>query len=325
MGVIRVVLFLCSFASPALAQTSVQIECDNVTDNGVAIQAAVNALPSFGGDVVLQPVGSLLCMQATTVVVLTPNVSISARGQGNEIHNVGSIVAQCPLALSWNGVTYGWMFRWSPPNAGAGTQYLAGGSLKGVCLLGNGIAGVGVEIESQRRGVFRDLYLENFIYAAIDLNVIGAALGEPSCTQFNEFSQIAINQFAVTGAGIRLNQNSFCNVSFNSFYGLDIGHHNGPGILDVGGDDNSFFTTRIYRAAAGTGYSIDWRVSGAGTSAYPANTETFYSLSTTAAAIARTGTYGITIFSLDKGNGSPNPIREAGAQVSCTASSGKAC
>jgi hypothetical protein len=325
MGVIRVVLFLCSFAGPALAQTSVQIECDNVTDNGVAIQAAVNALPSFGGDVVLQPVGSLLCMQATTVVVLTPNVSISARGQGNEIHNVGSIVAQCPLALSWNGVTYGWMFRWSPPNAGAGTQYLAGGSLKGVCLLGNGIAGVGVEIESQRRGVFRDLYLENFIYAAIDLNVIGAALGEPSCTQFNEFSQIAINQFAVTGAGIRLNQNSFCNVSFNSFYGLDIGHHNGPGILDVGGDDNSFFTTRIYRAAAGTGYSIDWSVSGTGASAYPANTETFYSLSTTAAAIARGKTYGITIFSLDKGNGSPNPIREAGAQVSCTASTGKPC
>jgi hypothetical protein len=325
VGVVRVVLFLCFFASPALAQTSVQIKCDNWTDNGVAIQAAVNALPSFGGDIVLEPVGSQTCMQATTVVVQMPNVTILARGQGNEIHNVGSIATQCPLALSWNGVSYGWMFRWSPPAAGAGTQYLAGGSLKGLCLLGNGIAGVGVEIISQRHGVFRDLYLENFIYAAIDLSVAGAALGEPSCTQFDEFSQLAINQYAVTGAGIRLNQNSFCNASFNSFYGLDIGHNQGPGILDVGGDDNSFFTTRIYRAAGGTGYSIDWSVSGTGTSAYPANTETFYSLSTSAPAIARSGTYGITIFSLDKGNGSPNPIREAGAQVTCTASTGVPC
>jgi len=320
-----------SLSSSVLGYVTVQLACDGATDDGATIQAAINGLSAKGGNILLWTKGAGTCVDKTAITNAgKPNVTLTAQGQGNVSHQVGSQYTQCPISLVWSGASAATMIVFtSPVGSGATAQWLSGGGLNGLCLFGNGIANYDLIVASQYHGLYENLYLDGAIVAQLGLTDDPTLSTDIANNQFDTFSNIYLAAGTqASSIGLLINYTA-ANTSLSNFYGLDINFTTGgAGIQDNGGDNNHFYGTRIFRNA-GSGAAVD--LSENTTVPYPTNSETFYGLSTNAPIIARgttsfpgkTATYGNTIYDLDKGNATPDPTIETGATVTWFDSDGR--
>ena len=318
-------------AAAAAIGTPVQLACNGTTDDGATIQAAINGLPVKGGNILLWTAGASSCNLRTALTNDgKPNVTLTAQGLGNVAHQGGSQLTQCAIPLVWNGSGGATMITFTAPVlSGSNNQWLLGGGLQGVCLFGNSLAAYDLVVASQYHGLYSNIYLDGATTADIELTDDASLSTDIADDQFDTFSNIYISAGTVANSIGLLISYTTSNPSFVNFFGLDINFTTGgTGIKDVGGDNNHFYGTRVFRNA-GSGPAVDLSINS--TLNFPADSETFYGLSTNAPIIARgtssfpgkTATYGNTIYGLDKGNATPDPTIESGATIAWFDSDGR--
>jgi len=253
--------------------------------------------------------------------------------------------------LQWTGATGGTMVTIMPPTGSTSDGKLSGNIVKGISFDGNnGTAKSGLAIYSEMYGTFDSLYFQNLSGGiALDFNVVQATnstFGEDCGTQFNIINNINVanNGFAYSEVGLHLGTwqttnyvgggTGGCNVSLNRFSNIDVAHVGMDGIILEGADNNHFWNIRTFRAGSGSSYGLRFKIYNNGSGIYyPSNSNTVigYSSNTPAYAegqgtvsgcaawyVSPSGnscTYGNSIYALDKGNASPDPTIETGADV----------
>lgn len=307
--------------------------------DSAAFQAAVAWGTGSNGAQILIPRGAS-CTLSATVTATTNNITFVADGYASVRHNVGFGSPNCTSSIYWAGATSGVMFSWASPS-GSGMNGITGGGMNGVCLYGMGVAGTGISASSVRAGVWTNLYFDSFtthsFYWTVNPNIDST---EPCDDQNNEIRNIQINNlnpnitsngqgFAVSGYGDSSRVNAGCNFSDNTIENLHVETFIGTPIFLGGSDNNKWSNITTFTFTGGVyGIDLNFGTVASGTVPVAASSEYFFGVS--AAFIARgttsfpsdTPSVGVIIVGLDKGNGSPNPVLETGAQLSWYDSTG---
>lgn len=323
---------------------------DGTTNDSTAINAAIAAIQSVKGGVILLTPGKTYAI-ANTLTISNNGVKIKGNAGGTN-HHVITPPLSAPI-LKWTGATGSTAITILAPFGSVSNGVLQGVGIEGVIIDGNNIATTdGLLIRSLSNGAFTDLRIRNFTGTSLDLNVIpviGSAgvntnFGEPCDSQFNTFTRLSIdgpNGTVGLRLGSRLNagaQNSGCNASFNTFYNTDI--IMGGAATDIlldGVDNNRFYNTRTTGYGLYSGRVIDFSIHSEAGLLFASVGNTFHGLTTPSAGatgvISRgtpsfgtctpwaggaglgTCTGGNSVFDLDRGNSSAIPTIEAGSQL----------
>jgi hypothetical protein len=155
--------------------------------------------------------------------------------------------------------------RFASPT-GASAQACNGGGMKSVYVDCGGVAAIGLEVKSWRRGQFKDLHFNNPTTVGVDMGVV-ATLGEARDPQNNEFNRISSRHYEVaggTGGLLRLGGDATANTSLNYFEQLDCQFVNGDAYVFNNSDNNVILRARAFRGGSGTGNAIVFNGSDAG-------------------------------------------------------------
>jgi len=227
---------------------------DGITDDGPAIQAAINAaIARQGGSVNFGG----LTYKITSSLNVTGLFGVNLIGQGSDGSHDGGAGFGPATKILWAGAPGGTMLNFAS-NIGASRMY--GGGVLDMQLDCQAVAGIGLLVNSIRNGNFSRIYVSNPTIAAYKLTTRGnAAMAEASDTQrcvFDRLSWRCIDSAAVRGAhGIWITSYSpvgaDSNTSLNWFLEPDGqnwgGVGSGYGIFLEDGDNNTFINPRIYR------------------------------------------------------------------------------
>jgi hypothetical protein len=127
---------------------------NGVADDTAAIQAAINAVKSFGGGTVYFPTGDYLITQ--TLIINSPYITLRGEGGGVDGNQPfqdtwANIVSKAATRLVWNGAAVAAMVLISPTDvASPVSSPLQGGGFDGIMFDANNIAQTGVKILSTR-------------------------------------------------------------------------------------------------------------------------------------------------------------------------------
>lgn len=287
---------------------------DGVTDDTAAIQAAIDDLPSTGGDIIMPP--GVMAISAT-IVISFPNVRLIGAG-GDNRHNTAPFVLNAGTRLKWTGAAGGTMIRFTS-TSGAANPKMTGGGLQGIVLDAAATAGRCLEIWSWNSARFTDLMLYDATIACLDMNVV-ASLADARDPQENIFERVNIAALSGSADGIRMDATTpGANPSYNSFFGTIIHVNNGTGVKLSDSDNNWFDHFRI--VVTGSGNAVVFNGSNVNASYVPRD-NVFNHLTTQAPIIAR-GTPSFTYaagrnacFNMDQTNATVQPTVEAGARLS---------
>lgn len=300
------------------------------TDDGPIIQKAINWANAVGGREVFAPGG---CKMGITTLskITTNNIGLSGQVGYAMSHNTGS--ASCSWELHANAGMTSTMMEVYPTATGAAAQVLSGDAVEKACFFGSGHAATGLLFASTRDSKYSQLYFEDFtsipFYISVAPNLNGdLQLGDPCDTQFNDISNITINEFAQSGAaaGIYLQgygnstwPNGGCDVSLNHFASIDIEMNTQPGIVEAGADNNDFQTVRVFLSTTSSGSSLTFFDVSPGPNPYVTNSELFISLSGNGGVLAgrlnNAGNNSIQMLGLDNGNGVLAPSGVSGSHA----------
>lgn len=229
---------------------------DGVTDATIAIQAAISACSANFGGIVYLPQG----VYNITSTILVSVSGVRLRGASTFYNaDVGGI-SNIGTQLSWQGAASGIILKYAP-TTGASAQALKAVELSNVSLLGNTLAGIGLQVLSTQGSRFSDLWIRDCTIAGLDLNVV-TPLGENGGVTRCLFERINIRQVAATaGIGIRADGNaaaspSAANVSNCDFLGISMLHSNGNGVDLTNCDSNRFYGLNVNRVGGMTGIGI---------------------------------------------------------------------
>lgn len=287
---------------------------DGVTDDTAAIQAAIDDLPSTGGDIIMPP--GVMAISAT-IVISFPNVRLIGAG-GDNRHNTAPFVLNAGTRLKWIGAAGETMLRFESVS-GASNRKMTGGGLQGIVLDAAATAGRCLEIWSWNSARFTDLMLYDATIACLDMNVV-ASLADARDPQENIFERVNIAALSGSADGIRMDATTpGANPSYNSFFGTIIHVNNGTGVKLSDSDNNWFDHFRIF--VTGSGNAVVFNGSNVNASYVPRD-NVFNHLTTQAPIIAR-GTPSFTYaagrnacFNMDQTNATVQPTVEAGARLS---------
>lgn len=289
---------------------------DGVTDDTAALTAFWNHAIANPG------VPHYLDAKRYKISAELPIINVSGvwiEGRGAEIHDVG--VLMTGTVILWGGAV-------SPTKkmaamravSGAGNQRLSNVVFRGIGLDCNyGACGYGLEVLSAQECTI-DVAIANASQQGLSMNVV-AALGEAKDNQRN-FIRLNARQIEASGFALALAGDNVANTSMNTFE-VDCQHYASAAIYCVNSDNNDWRFVRCFKAGGGPATES---ISLLGSNTYGANCRAerfwFLTCNTPLHAYGTTGsptyTYpstGNQIFCLDKENGSPAPIVEAGAAV----------
>jgi hypothetical protein len=311
------------------------------TDDSGTIQTAMNWAQNVLGAKIEVP-RNVRCAIANTVAVDISNISLKGYSSSGTRHNVGSSTPDCSSQFVWTGAANGTMLFWTAQD-GVAQRTLMGGGVEGLCLLGRGVAGIGLKVQSVRNGVFDQLYFDSFTNVSFVVGVnSNIANAEPCDSQLNRITNIFINNInpnfpGVAGTGFIGDSvadagrpNNGCNFSINTMINWVVLTDSGRPILLQGTDNNHWMNIYGSCLSCTGGYGIDLSLSSAVISGNPYSTNSEYFFGIGMTMIARgtisfpgeTPVKGIIVFGLDKGDGVPDPVMETGAQVSWYNSTG---
>lgn len=209
--------------------------------------------------------------------------------------------------------------------AGAGLQRLSNIQFTGIGIdCDDGAADFAMEVLSTFQSNI-DVVISNPAVVGISLNVISGAIGEAKDTQLNYIRAVTRSVEAPNAIGMIAGGDSVANTSFNEIE-LLAQHKNAPALKCTNSDNNRFYV-RSFVAGGGTAlYNVE--LHGGPTSPLRSRAELFMILSSSLPLRAfGTGTYvvgstGHSIYSLDKANGTPDPVVDVGASVFWSSSTG---
>lgn len=284
---------------------------DGVTDDGTA-------LTNFFSDLLTNTnlEGRMLSKIYASSIAL-PNINVSGftlRGFGPAgSHDVGSSdLGTVIKAIAGNTGT----MLTIAPTEGASAQYLSGIRMIGITFNCNSIADKGVITKSMRYCDL-DFTVRNAVTTGWEMNV-STTLGEATDSQYNRIRYVGRQKEAAAGVSLRLKGSATANPSFNWFEFVDITHKDAQAIVEENADNNIWGDVRTFMAVGGAASSsIEW--DGGASSGVSCRSELFLHISTNKAAVAKgtgsftVGAQNIRIFSLDKGNSTPDPTVETGA------------
>lgn len=289
---------------------------DGVTDASVAIQAAIDYLPSTGGTVLI-PDGVFAIN--TTIVVSKPNTFIQGVGGANR-HNSTPFLVNYGSCLKWTGAASGTMVRYTSIS-GSSNRKMTGGGISRLALDGADVAGRCLQIVSWNSGLFEDLMLYAATVSCLDFDVV-AALEDARDPQENILDRLWISSLTASADGIRMSSTTpGANPSYNTLSGAVIFVKDGIGVNLYDCDNNYFNHYRVF--VTGTGKAVVFNGSNSNDTYVPRD-NVFYHLTTTSSIIAR-GTTSFTYASgrnaclhLDQTNNTSVPTVETGARLSYT-------
>lgn len=252
---------------------------------------------------------------AITAQLPTLNASnIIIECPGADLHDVGSLFNGA--VIKWIGAAGGTMQEISAVS-GASNQRIANLRINGLAYDCNSLAAKGVVIKSVFNSDFQ-LGVANATTDGLTLDVV-ASLGEARDLQRNRIRYVSRQIEAPDGVGLRLKGDTGANVSMNDLW-MDSAHKNIASIVSENADNNDWWYIRTNRVTGGTASeAISWL--GGATEPESTREERIHFLSSNLLSQAYgTPTYAvpakkIRIFTLDTGNGTPNPTVQTGASV----------
>jgi hypothetical protein len=283
---------------------------DGTTDDTAAIQAAYNAVPATGGDVIFPP-GTYLI--TTGLSFSKPGVRLIGLGGGAGPNDLGSVNAS--VRLLWGGTAGGTMVTFTAVS-GATNQALHRVGLHNMMLDCNGSAGIGLALRSVRWGTFENLYISECTNHGLDTNVV-ATLGEARDNHSNTFMNIVTRNFfgGVNGTGIFLSGDATANTCVNSFYNISVVFCEGYGIHFWNADSNRFYGLRASKggacSAGDRGVLLD---SGNGAGGRNVQANYFWHVSSNGFVQQNMQPYtSNTVFGFDRSDGEPAPTVTSGS------------
>ena len=289
---------------------------DGVTDDTAALTAFFNHANANPG------VRHLMDPLTYLVTAPLPDINVSSvwiEGAGCEIHDTGQLVTG--TVLRWGGAagTAGPLVKITAVS-GAGNQRLSSVTFAGIgidCV--SGALLYGIEIFSARFCNI-DVAVANAGLAGMQLGVV-ATLGESRDLQRNNISLKSRQIEAPNGFGLVLGGDFVANVSMNTFW-VDAQIANIQAIYCVNSDNNVWNFVRVFKVPSGTiGEGV--ALLGGANFLEKARAEKFnFYASNVPVHVYGTGglfpfvspSIGNNIY-LDKDNGTPDPIVEAGAEI----------
>lgn len=285
---------------------------DGVTDDTNAFIDAIAHLDSIGGGILLA--NGLRFKITSKLHIAVNNVLIQGIGRSTS-HDVGINVPG--TEFQWYGPSGDTMVEFSPiPNSS--NQRGFGGGLIDIALNGRQTADNGLAIKSWNGGVFA-VYGVSCERTIVEMDVV-PTLGEARDTQFNEVNIYGRQFSSPQGSTLMLSGDSTANVSFNRFTEINSTYANGN-CLEIGNSDSNDFGLVRLNSGGGTGIGLVLRGSNA-SPAECARGNRFQMLSPGSGGIRAFGTSTYAhpsksniIEWFDDGNGSPDPVIEAGASL----------
>ena len=221
---------------------------DGVTDDTLAIQAAVNAAAATGGGIVVVTTGKYL-LSAT--ISIPKSVFIIGDGKGSDTSNTnGSGLGT--TNFRWIGAAGGTMFYFKSNTT---NNYLFGGGIQSCLLDGAGIAAMGIRGSSIGFMKFKALEARSFVNQGIRNAADNGVL-----SQFNEIDDYHFVYGASAATenahGLVLAGNTSAGVTQNHVLSITALVNNGYAVRIEWSDNNIF--EKVHAATLGTGGAINF-------------------------------------------------------------------
>lgn len=235
---------------------------DCATDDGPAIQAAINAAAAAGGGtVVLTPACYAL---ATPLSITASHVLLSA--PGTSMWTGGNLPQTSGVRFNWTGSSGASMLTVTAIS-GTSNQQISGVNVVGISFLCNGVAGVAVDVFSQWGGIY-SVYAENCNTALMRVQTV-PRLSAHVDSQELDISLYGDQSLSSTGYGLYMQGNISAlptagNPSDNIISTVDILACNGSATLYLGcSDHNQFKVVRqVYSSSTCTAPNVVFAAGG---------------------------------------------------------------
>ena len=295
----------------------------NAVGDGVADDTA--ALSAFWNHAIGNPgIPHYLGNKRYKITAALPTINISnvwIEGCGSDIHDIGTTLATGSVIV-WGGATSPAVKMATISSvSGASNQRIANITFKGIGFdCNSGGVGYALECLSVMRSHI-DVTVANASQKGVVFDVV-PTLGETKDNQQN-FIRIRGRQVEASGYSLQLSGDGVANTSMNDIY-ADLQHKDGAAILCTNSDNNDWRFVRCFKVSGGSA-TESISLMGSNTAGANCRAERFWFLSTNTPlhAYGTSGPYASTypvtsvqVFSLDRENGTPTPIVEAGAFVS---------
>jgi hypothetical protein len=285
---------------------------------GDGVADDTTALTNFFNSAIANPgVPHYLLPKTYAINLALPTINVSnviIECPGASFHDVGSVLSGA--VIKWVGAAGATMQTISAVSGGS-NQRLSNIVLRGVAYDCNNLAANGLVIKSVCESIFEIACIEATAYALFFDCV--ATLGEAADCQKNRIRFLGRQVLATGGICLGVTGTATANFSMNEIW-VDVVHTNTTAIIVANADNNDWEYVRCYKAGAGTA-TESVSLQGGATVAQRARSERFhYFVANLPMRAYGTGTftYGAIsnkIFCLDKENGTPDPIVDAGASL----------
>ena len=324
--------------------------CDGKADDSPAFAAAVKWMSGYPGRPVSLPLFRT-CTVTRTIAISSDFAGFVCPAAGRSVAGIAG-TPDNGCAVSWAGPEGGTLMSVVAPTGTPNAHALAGITVKGVSFLGNGKAGVGLELRSVRLADIDGNYFENFTTAALQIGTVSVKKRD----EFNDncdsdhlsIRNLSIDQKATKGTAIDISAfrndsfyNGGCTLCLSRLRDIKILIRDGNGIVVAGADNNIFENVQIYRAKEGKGIGLDLTIHANNGLTAPAHSNLFLLYSSNAPTVARgktsfpnckefspagmgnsSCTFGNSIIGLDTSNATPPPTVEPGASLRWTTDTG---
>ncbi len=287
------------------------------TDDTAAIQAVINSAVAVGGGTVFFPAG-IYVVNGSLVCQNQDDIFLRGSGAAHAIYEASPTTGTIFKRTSGTGAIL------SFGATGTNAQWVRGGGISGITFDGNVLAATCLKITSVKGGTFRDLHLRNGTTVCLDLATVDLAGADDLQSCLIDTITVRVGDTgADSGIGIRMDSASdgIGNVSINNFQNIQVLHKNGVGVQMLDTDTNTIYGLSVNRAVGGTGIGLEFGASNAASG--HARYNAIYNVQAVGGVTARATGFSTpsqknVIYGLNRGNASPVPTIESGADLKWT-------